>query len=54
MHLLINAPPQVKLMLATKFGHSTFRPLQREVINACLAGKDVFAVLPTGAGKVVI
>uniref|UniRef100_A0A0D3KW49 DEAD/DEAH-box helicase domain-containing protein n=1 Tax=Emiliania huxleyi (strain CCMP1516) TaxID=280463 RepID=A0A0D3KW49_EMIH1 len=38
-------------MLKSRFGHTSFRPLQREVVNACLAGRDVFAILPTGGGK---
>ena len=33
------------------FGFSSFRPLQEEIIRDTLAGKDVFAVLPTGGGK---
>ncbi len=33
------------------FGFSSFRPLQEEIIQDSLAGKDVFAVLPTGGGK---
>ena len=33
------------------FGFSTFRPLQEEIIRDSLAGRDVFAVLPTGGGK---
>ena len=33
------------------FGFTSFRPLQREIIGAALAGKDVFALLPTGGGK---
>ena len=37
--------------LLHRFGHDTFRPLQREVINATLARHDVFAILPTGSGK---
>ncbi len=33
------------------FGFRSFRPLQEEIIRDALAGKDVFAVLPTGGGK---
>ncbi len=33
------------------FGFTSFRPLQEEIIHDTLAGKDVFAVLPTGGGK---
>ena len=37
--------------LRNKFGFTGFRPLQLEVINATLSGRDCFAILPTGAGK---
>jgi ATP-dependent DNA helicase RecQ len=33
------------------FGFTSFRPLQREIIRDTLAGRDVFALLPTGGGK---
>jgi ATP-dependent DNA helicase RecQ len=39
------------LTLKTTFGYTTFRPMQREIIEASLAGRDVFALLPTGGGK---
>ncbi len=39
------------LTLKTTFGYSAFRPLQREIIEAALADRDVFALLPTGGGK---
>ncbi len=39
------------LTLKTTFGYGAFRPLQREIIETSLAGKDVFALLPTGGGK---
>jgi ATP-dependent DNA helicase RecQ len=38
-------------VLKKYFGFGSFRPLQAEIINDSLAGKDVFAVLPTGGGK---
>ena len=34
-----------------RFGLSTFRPGQREVIAAVLGGQDCLCVMPTGAGK---
>ncbi|HEY8312901.1 MAG TPA: DNA helicase RecQ [Candidatus Baltobacteraceae bacterium] len=33
------------------FGYETFRPLQREIVEATLSGDDVLALLPTGGGK---
>ncbi|GLI58828.1 hypothetical protein VaNZ11_000592 [Volvox africanus] len=33
------------------FGLREFRPLQREVINATLQGRDVLCLLPSGGGK---
>ncbi len=33
------------------FGYRTFRPAQREIAEATLAGRDVLALLPTGGGK---
>ena len=37
--------------LRRHFGWEAFRPGQREVVEALLAGRDCLAVLPTGAGK---
>ena len=45
------ATPDLAALLKRTFGYSTFRPLQRDIIDATLAGKDVFALLPTGGGK---
>ncbi|HYT32828.1 MAG TPA: ATP-dependent DNA helicase RecQ, partial [Thermoanaerobaculia bacterium] len=33
------------------FGHAAFRPGQKEVVEAALAGSDLLAVMPTGFGK---
>jgi ATP-dependent DNA helicase RecQ len=38
-------------LLKQFFGFTSFRPLQEEIIRDALAGKDVFALLPTGGGK---
>lgn len=35
------------------FGYDSFRTGQKSVINSILAGRDAFAVMPTGAGKSV-
>ncbi len=45
------ATSDLDLLLKRTFGYSTFRPLQREICDASLAGRDVFALLPTGGGK---
>jgi len=38
-------------ILKNTFGYDTFRPLQQEVIENVLAGRDTLAVMPTGGGK---
>jgi ATP-dependent DNA helicase RecQ len=43
--------PELHHLLRTTFGYDRFRPLQREIIETHLAGRDVFALLPTGGGK---
>ena len=38
-------------ILRTHFGYDSFRQGQAELIDAVLAGRDVFGVMPTGGGK---
>ncbi len=40
--------------LRNQFGHESFRPGQEEIIRTLLDGRDVLALLPTGAGKSLI
>ncbi len=41
----------IKQILVKYWGFTSFRPLQEDVINSILAGKDTLALLPTGGGK---
>jgi ATP-dependent DNA helicase RecQ len=38
-------------VISRYWGYTTFRPLQREAMDAVLAGRDSIVVLPTGGGK---
>ena len=51
--LLMPTTPPDSLANSLKqiFGFDTFRPLQREIMEEILAGRDAFALLPTGGGK---
>ncbi len=33
------------------WGYDTFRPMQEDVIQSVLSGRDTLALLPTGGGK---
>ena len=46
-----NMPSEARATLKEHWGYDDFRPIQQPVIDAACAGRDVFAVLPTGGGK---
>ena len=41
----------LEALMAEVFGFSDFRPGQREIVEAVVAGRDVLAIMPTGGGK---
>jgi ATP-dependent DNA helicase RecQ len=46
----MNSPKDILLKY---WGYQSFRPLQEDIINQVLEGKDTLALLPTGGGKSV-
>ena len=40
-------------VLKEYWGYGSFRPMQREIVEAAAGGRDVLAILPTGGGKSV-
>ena len=47
----LEAPPDLESALKATFGYASFRPGQRAIIEAVMAGRDVVGIMPTGAGK---
>ena len=45
-----DGPPDPDSLLAY-FGHTSFRPGQREAVQAALNGRDTLVIMPTGGGK---
>lgn len=43
--------PEALAILQKYWQHSTFRSLQKEIIDSVLSGNDTFALMPTGGGK---
>ena len=44
---------EIKGILLKYWGHSSFRPMQEDIINSVLDKNDTLALLPTGGGKSV-
>ena len=42
---------RIRRILREYWGFDTFRPLQREAVDAILSGRDSLVVMPTGGGK---
>jgi ATP-dependent DNA helicase RecQ len=43
--------PDIHSIREEYWGYDSFRPLQQEIIESVLAGRDTLALLPTGGGK---
>ena len=50
-HAASHTMADVQQILEQYWAYPTFRPLQREIIDSVLSGRDTVALLPTGGGK---
>jgi ATP-dependent DNA helicase RecQ len=41
----------IHFILQSNWGYASFRPMQEEIIQSVLSGKDTLAIMPTGGGK---
>ncbi len=48
---MVRIDEEKKRILKECFGYDTFRPGQEKIVDSILTGRDVLAVMPTGAGK---
>jgi ATP-dependent DNA helicase RecQ len=49
--LIADPTPGLAAVLERYFGFRAFRPLQEQIVEDALAGRDVLALMPTGGGK---
>jgi len=50
-NVLSSTAPDLDTALKQYFGHDSFRPGQREIVERSLGGEDILAIVPTGGGK---
>jgi ATP-dependent DNA helicase RecQ len=43
--------PPVTRVLRERFGFKALRPIQKDVVERVMAGRDALVVMPTGSGK---
>ncbi len=42
---------ELQIILKKYYGYGQFRPMQHEIVQAAISGKDVLVLMPTGGGK---